>query len=306
MSSSSGFMVAVYLLLAKINRLSEWEQYRRNIRDGAVGIADLAAYLATIENGRSFGGLAGDLGVGTLGGSEDHTALLCSEAGRIGQFSYCPITLEMRLPVSADLAFAVGISGVVAEKTGDTREKYNKASRLASKLLEIWRMGTGKSDPTLAAALHSSPDAPEQLKSLIHSETAKALDAAALQARLKHFLVENDEVIPNVDAALAAADRQALGHWVDQSQEAAKELLGNQVAETIFLAAEARRQGAIAASAFGAGFGGSVWALIERDRAEAFLSAWGVQYREHFPVHIDASQFFLTEAGPAAFFVELE
>ncbi len=48
----------------------------------------------------------------------------------------------------------------------------------------------------------------------------------------------------------------------ERSQEAAERWLGNQIPETIALARLARHVGATAASAFGAGFGGSVWALV--------------------------------------------
>ena len=74
--------------------------------------------------------------------------------------------------------------------------------------------------------------------------------------------------------------------------------------ETICLARTAREQGAAAASAFGAGFGGSVWALARVDQTEAFLTAWACAYRQAFPQHAQASTFFLTAAGPAAFRIE--
>ena len=56
----------------------------------------------------------------------------------------------------------------------------------------------------------------------------------------------------------------AFGDLVDRSQQLAERRLGNQVPETIELARSARELGARAASAFGAGFGGSVWALVSR------------------------------------------
>ena len=40
------------------------------------------------------------------------------------------------------------------------------------------------------------------------------------------------------------------------------------------LARAAREHGALAASSFGAGFGGSVWALVERAAAEDFATRW--------------------------------
>ncbi len=296
MSSSSALMVGIYLILAQINNLSQRAEFLANIH----GMADLASYLASIENGRSFGGLAGDLGVGTLGGSEDHTAILWSEPNQIGQYSYCPVALEKRLPVAPDCIFAVGVSGVVAEKTGAARQQYNTASRLVAALLAVWHGAGGGQESTLAAALRSSPGAADRLKSLLRSNCPFGFDPAVLERRLAHFLVENEEIIPQAAAALADDDRAAFGRLVDRSQEAAERLLGNQIPETSWLAAEARRQVALAASAFGAGFGGSVWALVERESALQFLAAWSAKYQEAFPELAGRSQFFITAAGPAA------
>ena len=57
----------------------------------------------------------------------------------------------------------------------------------------------------------------------------------------------------------------------------------------------------MAASAFGAGFGGSVWALVETARAEEILAAWADAYGAEFPQHAGHAEFFITGAGPAAF-----
>jgi galactokinase len=66
----------------------------------------------------------------------------------------------------------------------------------------------------------------------------------------------------------------------------------------VALARSAREMGAMAASAFGAGFGGSVWALVKRSEAFAFLSEWRAQYARAFPGHSKQSEFFITGAGP--------
>jgi len=88
---------------------------------------------------------------------------------------------------------------------------------------------------------------------------------------------------------------------VDRSQELTDRLLGNQVPETRDLARLAREQGALAASAFGAGFGGSVWALTSDRQAEEFTERWRRAYVDAYPVRGPTSQFFLTGSGPAAF-----
>jgi galactokinase len=297
LSSSSALMVSVFLVLAEANQLAARDEYWHNIGNKT----DLAGYLGTIENGQSFGDLRGDRGVGTFGGSEDHTAILCAEPEHISQYAYCPVEFEKMLPLPPGHVFAVGTSGIAAQKIGAAREKYNAASRLASALAELWRRETGRGDPHLAAALGSAPDAAERLQSLLQTADTGEFDRAALARRLAHFMLESGQLIPAAGDALAGGDLRAFGRLVDRSQKAAEQLLGNQVPETASLAAAARRLGAAAASAFGAGFGGSVWALVQADRAEGFLAAWADAYRADYPQHAPLASFFLTAAGPAAF-----
>ena len=86
MSSSSALMIGIYQALAAVNDLDRSDPYRRNIHSRE----QLAEYLGTVENGQSYGTLAGDRGVGTFGGSEDHTAILCCRAGHLSRYRYCP------------------------------------------------------------------------------------------------------------------------------------------------------------------------------------------------------------------------
>jgi galactokinase len=80
----------------------------------------------------------------------------------------------------------------------------------------------------------------------------------------------------------------------------AERMLHNQIPETVFLARRARELGAVAASAFGAGFGGSVWALVSRGQAEALAVRLAADYRARFPQHADLAEAFATLAGPPA------
>jgi galactokinase len=297
MSSSSAMMIGVFLALAEVNQLAARDEYWHNIGNKT----ELAGYLGSIENGQSFGTLDGDCGVGTCGGSENHTAILCAEPNEISQYAFCPVEFEKMIPVPPGYLFAVGASGVTVEKTGDAREKYNRPSQLASTLIELWRRETHRDDATLAAALSSSPDAAERLKAIVESADAGQFTPEALVARLDHFMVESGEIIPTAGDALAGGDLRAFGRLVDRSQRAAEQWLGNQTPETISLAASARRLGAAAASAFGGGFGGSVWALVETSKAADFLAAWAEEYGGKFPQHTKLAHFFATGAGPAAF-----
>jgi len=108
------------------------------------------------------------------------------------------------------------------------------------------------------------------------------------------------EIIPAAGDALGRGDLQRLGELVDRSQWGAEQLLGNQVPETMHLTRSARSLGAVAASAFGAGFGGSVWALVRRDEVERFEACWRESYEARFPEPAARATFFVTTAGPAA------
>jgi len=122
-----------------------------------------------------------------------------------------------------------------------------------------------------------------------------------LTARLDQFVLEAFQIIPAAGDALGREDLAAFGDLVDRSQAAAELWLGNQIPETIALARLARTSGALAASAFGAGFGGSVWALVQEAEAPAFLEQWRSRYLANFPDRLPKAEFFLTSAGPPLF-----
>lgn len=297
MSSSSAFMVATYLVLAACNKLHERAIYRRNIKEDL----ELAAYLGTVENGQSFGELEGDRGVGTFGGSEDHTAILCSEPGRLGQFAYCPARLERRIGLPEDYVFAVGFCGVVAEKTGAAQDLYNRAALQVGAIVEAWRAATGGSEVYLADVLATGPDAAERLEAILADVRGATYSAAELTQRLRHFLVEDGQIIDAASTALANGNVEVFAEQVRHSQRTGVEVLGNQVAETEDMARLACQEGALAASAFGAGFGGGVWALVHGEQSATFLQAWEVAYRAAHPERAERALYFSTRPGPAAF-----
>ncbi len=295
MSSSSALIVAFFLALSDINTLSESPAYRRNIQC----LEELAGYLGTVENGQNFGTLAGDRGVGTFGGSEDHTAILCSSSGKLKQYSFCPIRHERTLAFPDGYVFSIAVSGVVAMKTGAARENYNRAALSARRIADIWRAATGCNDDTLAAALTHSPDAPERMRDILRAAPDPVFPPNVLRDRFEQFLLESNMIIPSASEALDTLDLQKFGTLSDLSQREAETRLGNQVPETIALVRSARSLGAVAASAFGAGFGGSVWALVPASDAAEFLSQWAAAYQNRFPNAVPA-QFFTSLPGPPA------
>ena len=122
-----------------------------------------------------------------------------------------------------------------------------------------------------------------------------------LRKRFDQFVLESRTIVPAAGDALRAGDLAGFGALVDRSQQAVEDWLGNQVPETVCLAREARRLGAVAASAFGAGFGGSVWALVAEGACEEFLREWRTAYEAAHPAAAARAVFFETSPGPAAF-----
>lgn len=294
LSSSSALIIAVFASLARINALDQREEYKSNIHS----LEDLAGYLGSVENGQTFGSLAGSKGVGTFGGSQDHTAILCCRPGELSQYSFRPVRHELSIALPADHVFVIGVSGVSADKTGDALEKYNRVSSLAAEVLAVWRSAAGRSGESLMTAATSSTDAPERMRTALISSRSHAFSPNELLNRFEQFLTECTEIIPGVAQSLAAGELDKVGVLVDRSQDGAERLLGNQVPETIALTRIARELGAVAASAFGAGFGGSVWAMVRTDRAERFMLEWAERYRGRFPESTEQSAFFSTCAGP--------
>ena len=294
LSSSSALIVGTFLVLEAFNGLDELESEAREIES-------LASYLAAVENGSSFGRLAGDTGVGTRGGSEDHTAILCSRPGELAIYAFGPTRLEGRVELPGDLVFAVASSGVVAEKTGAALERFNRASRLARAVVEIWNERTHAREPHIAAILSRLGGDLGRLREALVGSKHEEFSPAQLLDRLEHFREESEAILPRAADSLERKDLVSFGAWVDRSRDLGARLLANQVPETLFLAQEARRRGAVAASPFGAGFGGSVWALVMKAGAEDFLEEWRAAYCEAHAGPARAASLFLTGASVAAF-----
>ena len=296
MSSSSALMIATFFAVADANSLDQTDGYRREIRNAE----ELAGYLATVENGQDFGTLTGERGVGTFGGSEDHTAMLCCRAGQLSEYSFCPVHHERSVPFSDRYVFMIGVSGVAAEKTGAARDRYNRASLATQRILALWRQATGRDDRSLAAAVGSDAGASDRIRDILRHSADREFTPTLLLNRFDQFVEESDVLVPSVVDLFARGEVDRLGPLVDRSQHAAERLLGNQIAETVGLARSARALGALAASAFGAGFGGSVWALVPEAGAAEFEARWAGEYRRRFPAVAGSARFFSTRPGPPA------
>ena len=295
LSSSSALIVALATALVDANRMEQHAQWRAAIPD----LVARAEYFGAMETGAAYGPFAGDDGVGVRGGAQDHVAIVCAAEESVGQFSYLPARLERRIPWMKKYSLLVGVSGVKATKTGNARARYNRVSDSTRSLLSAWNAATRRSDATLAEALASAPDAAPRLAALAEQGTPD-FPGSYLAPRFAQFREECESIVPGVGDALRDLDLGALGALVDRSMELAVMGLGNQVPETIALVRIARELGAVAASAFGAGFGGAVWAMVPESGGTEFLEEWRARYIESFPERAEASQWILTRPGGPA------
>ena len=287
MSSSSALMVGLAAMLVRLSGIDARPEWQANI----AAPRDAAGYFACVENGMAFGSLDGDAGVGTHGGSEDHVAIVCGQENHASAWTYVPPVhvADVRLP--EDWEFVIASSGVAARKTGAARDSYNALALTVRALLDIWNAYETPA-ASLRAALTSGPGALERLRDLAAADRSPR--PLNLGERLEQFVNEDARVLAAL-RAISEGDGTAVGELSQASQDDAERLLRNQTAETSALVAMARELGAHAASSFGAGFGGSVWALVGKPDAHSFPARWLAGYRGRFPAHERATTF---EARP--------
>lgn len=302
-SSSSALTVGLTLAFAALFDLPQHALWQQALTDRAA----LAGYVGALENGMDYGVLTGEKGVGTMGGAQDQTAILCSERGRLEVYSWAPVRFERSVRWPDTHTFVVGVSGVVAAKTGAAKERYNRAARTAHRLVDAWNATGGVQVRTLRdaflAAAGDAPldEVPTALVAAAESAASAEFSAGHLVGRLGQFFDETFVIVPQAAEALERGDLAEFGRLVDLSQAGAERALENQIAETVHLQRYARDLGATAASAFGAGFGGAVWAMIPTAEAERFAARWREKYLR---VHHSAShraQFFQTAPSSPAF-----
>ncbi len=311
MSSSSALMVATFLVLAHLWHLDETPAWRAELSE----VERLVEYLGCVENGENYGTLVGESGVGTFGGSEDHAAMLLCRPGRIASCSFAPTRLHEQIVWPRDWSCVIASSGVRAEKTGARLADYNRASRRARLAVELWNeaRGTGLRHLGELAAGRDRSECDAIVDFLAARGRAREnrngpgepqpepedLDPAG---RFRQFVGEECVYTPAAREALRTADLEALGRAAERSHRAAREDLGTVIPETDRLQALAREAGAPAASYFGAGFGGSVWAVVPEtgSGAEAFARTWLEAYTHEFPERSETALTLITRPGAPA------
>jgi galactokinase len=282
MSSSSALVIAVHSALAAANRLRERPEYQAGLKTDE----DLVPYLGCHENGAGYRQFAGEAGVGTSGGSQDHAAILMSERGRLNQWSFAPFHRLSTVAWPAELTLMVAVSGVLAEKTAAAKAHFNRVADRVRAAAAAWNSASGRSDPSIGAAVIAC-GAPAVLAAIRDPD---------LRLRAEQTIIESTEIVPGAVTALANGDIARFGALTVRSQAMAGTHLQNQVPETIALVAGAHLHGAVAASAFGAGFGGAVWAAFRGGDNGA--EAWIADYRRRFPQHATAATLHHITPGP--------
>ena len=194
------------------------------------------------------------------------------------------------------MTFVIAVSGVIARKGVEKLADYNNAAMLARwaaesahRVLELSnRIDCDQPKPTLAsvtAQVASQVGEPESsdlvrervlsaISSVDNSTHSSGCFPGSLSRRYLQFHAESEVIVPQLCNALTSAQADMITNLADWSQNLATSHLRNTVEETEWLPATARKLGAIAASSFGAGFGGSVWALIPAEQATRFASKW--------------------------------
>jgi galactokinase len=297
MSSSSALTVSIFLALSATTGIEEQSEYVQHYRRRTA----LAEYLGAVESGRPHRQSDADDGVGTSGGNEDHVAILCSDRGLLKWYSYLPVRLRGGVAFPEGHVLAVAYSGVQAQKTGSARDLYNAVSARAVAIAEIWRAETGRSEAHLGAIASIPGYSRTEVTLALLNQEHHRFSQGDLIDRLYQFHYEDHVILPRAFDALQEGDLHTFGEQVEHSQMLAESKLRNQVDETIELVRQARSLGSPAASSFGGGFGGSVWALVSESSADEFVNRWSGSYAESFPHRANEARFFTDRPGPAAF-----
>ena len=195
LSSSSAFVVAIILALAKVNSLEQRIEYRR----WSTPPRSSPAIWAPSRTARALVKIWRDhAGVGTLGGSEDHTAILCSRrAAELRPVQLCPGASRARIPHAGGPPLChCRQRRRRFEKTGGAREQYNRLSTLAAEITAIWRRGHGTTRARhLAAALAEAGGSPDELRAVLTAAGDHSLRHELLAA-LRALPRESDDLLP--------------------------------------------------------------------------------------------------------------
>ncbi len=272
LSSSSALVTMIALALIERNGLAGRVF---NLVENKRGFAE---YLGAVENGRPFRTAQELEGVGTKGGCQDHAAIILGREKTFTRISYNPLGKIGELQLPTGWGIAVGVSGVHARKTGEQKGDYNSLSELSELAWQVVRQKYDSAANSLGEFIRNVEEPPPAAKIFSDEQSVYA-------RRYTHAVGEIRTHIPKAWSGLANGDEKIFSEAAFHSHAAAAELLANQIQETNRLVDIARKLGSMGASAFGAGFGGAVWAIFPEDVVDEKIPAWESEYRSEFPHH---------------------
>ena len=225
-----------------------------------------------------------------------------------------------QVPFPADLAFVVASSGFAAAKTGSAMRSYNDAAASAAAAASalgfdtlgaaVGALGEQACRDRLSAGVGRGSGFGGRggtAESAVGAPTCQdapapgTAEATTQLLRFNQFARESGGLVPGLAAAIAAGDGPSAARLAAESHALGAAALGNLVGPTEWLPRRAVALGASAgSSAFGAGFGGSVWALAPAGAAQSLCQSWQRDYAAAFPEHAVAARFFVMRPGPGA------
>lgn len=277
LSSSAALVVAVALAILEVNGLT----YDR---------LDLAGALAR-----------GERYVGTRSGGMDQAICLLARKGTACRIDFRPLAVS-HVPVPGGWSFVMAYSGMPAEKSGGARDAYNARTRESREALEragaeVAGAGSGSGPPRSWPAFVESSPAEELL-----AAGERAMDGPLLR-RFRHIVTEWERVGRAEEAMRSGDDAglEAFGRLLDASHASLRDDFEVSTPELDELVTAARHSGAAGARLTGAGFGGSVVALVRSDAVEPLIE--GIEERYYTPRGMAGradGHLFVAEPGGAA------
>ncbi len=239
LSSSSSLVVAVGLSLLRVNNLE-------------ISSTEFAQLMA-----------AGERFVGTQGGGMDQAVCLLSEPGHACLVDFEPLQVTTVL-IPSHWQFIVASSMVNAEKSGDRQRDYNLRTRQCAEALESVVRAVADDQLISYKDLLDRYEIPELLR------IADSVLVSPVLERFRHVVTEAERVALAADA-MRANDIVEFGRLMTAShlslrgdyEVSCPEL--NQLVEIVL------DSGAVGARLTGAGFGGCVVVLAEKDRASSVM-----------------------------------
>lgn len=300
-SGSSAKVIMDFLIFTATNGLLSDQRFisliiengrKAGIRMHQEGIDDfllaLSMYLAHCENGLDFGDLKGHRGVGTFGGSEDHTAIVLGQKDTLLYCRYCPTEVIRRIDMPKGYSIVVAYSGRRAEKTKDAQKKYNLLSKNATAATQTLNKIHGTNFQWLRDFYEELPNRERAQKA--YGELRNKILDMSLAERAYQFFMER-EIIEQAVKSLSKNDIASFGNLINESHELSKKYLGNIVPEVDYLWQTANRLGALGATGFGAGFGGSCYAIVHNRSRDDFIEEWKGLYDSEFSTYRDQARF---------------